>query len=128
VEVVGRRGSEPDRCHESVPGRSGDSAAHRNPEPQDDVGECTAAGSIIPENWLLGQFNLTCRKSIVGAFFTLAPTQPPALQYSKVTVFYVRETLIRLVQTNSVNPTLAAGAPGEREIAGIIAHRSPHGS
>src|ERR1039458_5727624 len=65
VEVVGRGGSEPDRCHESVPGRSGDSAAHRNPEPQDDVGECTAAGSIIPENWLLGQFNLTCRKCIV---------------------------------------------------------------
>ena len=34
---------------------------------------------------------------------------------------YVRETLVRLVQINSVNPTLVAGAPGEREIAGFIA-------
>ncbi len=34
---------------------------------------------------------------------------------------YVRETLVRLVQIDSVNPTLAPGAPGEREIAGFIA-------
>jgi acetylornithine deacetylase len=30
---------------------------------------------------------------------------------------YVRDTLVRLVQIDSVNPTLAPGAPGEREIA-----------
>jgi acetylornithine deacetylase len=34
---------------------------------------------------------------------------------------YVQETLVRLVQINSVNPTLLPGAPGEREIAGFIA-------
>jgi acetylornithine deacetylase len=34
---------------------------------------------------------------------------------------YTRETLVRLIQTNSVNPTLAPGAPGEREIAEWIA-------
>jgi acetylornithine deacetylase len=34
---------------------------------------------------------------------------------------YVRETLVRLVQINSVNPALASGAPGEREIAAFIA-------
>ena len=34
---------------------------------------------------------------------------------------YLAETLVRLVQINSVNPTLAAGAPGEREIATFIA-------
>ena len=34
---------------------------------------------------------------------------------------YARETLVRLVRTNSVNPTLAPGAPGEREIAEWIA-------
>jgi acetylornithine deacetylase len=34
---------------------------------------------------------------------------------------YVRETLVRLVQINSVNPSLVAGAPGESEIAGFIA-------
>lgn len=34
---------------------------------------------------------------------------------------YTRETLVRLVQTNSMNPTLVPGAPGEKEIAGFIA-------
>jgi acetylornithine deacetylase len=34
---------------------------------------------------------------------------------------YLRETLVRLVQINSVNPMLVPGAPGEREIAGFIA-------
>lgn len=33
---------------------------------------------------------------------------------------YTRATLVRLVQINSVNPTLASGAPGEREIADFI--------
>jgi hypothetical protein len=48
---------------------------------KDEVGECNAAGPVIPENWLRGQFNLTCEKGAVGVFFTLAPTQPPALQH-----------------------------------------------
>ena len=39
----------------------------------------------------------------------------------KIDEQYTRETLVRLVQINSINPTLAAGAPGEREIAGFIA-------
>jgi acetylornithine deacetylase len=34
---------------------------------------------------------------------------------------YTLETLARLVQINSVNPTLAPGAPGEKEIAAFIA-------
>jgi acetylornithine deacetylase len=34
---------------------------------------------------------------------------------------FIRETLVRLVQINSINPILAAGAPGEREIADFIA-------
>ncbi|HXB72073.1 MAG TPA: M20/M25/M40 family metallo-hydrolase [Candidatus Acidoferrales bacterium] len=34
---------------------------------------------------------------------------------------YTRDTLVRLVRINSINPMLAPGAPGEREIAGFIA-------
>jgi acetylornithine deacetylase len=34
---------------------------------------------------------------------------------------YARETLVRLVRINSINPTLAPGAPGEREAAEYIA-------
>jgi hypothetical protein len=48
---------------------------------KDEVGECNAAGPVIPENWLRGQFNLTCERGAVGVFFTLSPTQPPALQH-----------------------------------------------
>jgi hypothetical protein len=48
---------------------------------KDEVGACSAAGPVMAENWLRGQFNITCAKGIVGAFFTLAPTNPPAVQH-----------------------------------------------
>ncbi|HXJ39671.1 MAG TPA: serine hydrolase domain-containing protein [Bryobacteraceae bacterium] len=48
---------------------------------QEQVGECSAAGPVIAENWLRGQFNMTCQRGTVGVFFTLAPTQPPAVQH-----------------------------------------------
>lgn len=48
---------------------------------KEEVGECTQAGPVIPENWLRGQFNLTCGKGVVGVFYTLAPTQPPKVQH-----------------------------------------------
>jgi hypothetical protein len=59
-------------------------AARRRAEIQklkDEVGECTAAGPVIPQNWLRGQFNLTCASGTVGVLFTLSPTEPPAVQY-----------------------------------------------
>ena len=46
-----------------------------------DVGECSAYGPVIAENWLRGQFNMTCAQGSVGVFYTLAPTQPPSLQH-----------------------------------------------
>jgi CubicO group peptidase (beta-lactamase class C family) len=48
---------------------------------KEEVGDCPVAGPVTPENWLRGQFNLTCAKGRVGVFFTLSPTQPPAVQY-----------------------------------------------
>jgi hypothetical protein len=48
---------------------------------KDEVGECGDAGPVRPENWLRGQFNLKCERGTVGVFFTLAPTQPPAVQH-----------------------------------------------
>jgi hypothetical protein len=59
-------------------------AAQRRAEIQklkDEVGDCTAAGPVIPENWLRGQFNMTCAKGAIGVFFTLAPTEPPTVQH-----------------------------------------------
>lgn len=46
-----------------------------------EVGACPAASQVTPENWLRGQFNLTCQKGTVGVFFTMSPTQPPAVQH-----------------------------------------------
>jgi acetylornithine deacetylase len=39
----------------------------------------------------------------------------------KIDAGYTRDTLVRLVRINSINPTLAPGAPGEREIADFVA-------
>ncbi len=39
----------------------------------------------------------------------------------KIDRAYARETLVRLIQINSINPALAPGAPGEAEIAAYIA-------
>lgn len=48
---------------------------------QAQVGKCMNAGPVIPENWLRGQVNFTCAHGIVGALFTLAPTEPPKIQH-----------------------------------------------
>ncbi len=48
---------------------------------KEQMGECMQAGPVIPENWLRGQVNFTCAHGTVGAFFTLSPTKPPAIQH-----------------------------------------------
>ena len=48
---------------------------------KEEVGACNSAGPLRAENWLRGQFNLRCEHGIVGVFLTLAPTQPPRVQY-----------------------------------------------
>jgi hypothetical protein len=64
---------------------------------KNEVGDCADAGPVIPENWLRGQFNMTCAKGTVGVFFTLAPTQPPAVQH--------------LAFQKLMSPALRMGAP-----------------
>jgi D-alanyl-D-alanine-carboxypeptidase/D-alanyl-D-alanine-endopeptidase len=65
------------------------------------VGECTAAGPVIPENWLRGQFNMACRKGTVAVFFTLAPMEPPAVQHLE----------FRKIDSESVRLAAPTGAP-----------------
>lgn len=45
------------------------------------VGECTSAGNVHPENLLRGTFRMNCERGPVNVMFTLAPTQPPTVQY-----------------------------------------------
>lgn len=44
------------------------------------VGECSQAGEVQPENWLRGKFRMTCERGFVDTVFTLAPTMPPTVQ------------------------------------------------
>jgi CubicO group peptidase (beta-lactamase class C family) len=48
---------------------------------KDVVGECETAGPVMPENWLRGQFDMKCERGTVGVFFTMSPTEPPAVQH-----------------------------------------------
>lgn len=68
---------------------------------KDEVGECSAAGPVMPENWLRGQFNMTCAKGTLGVFFTLAPTSPPTVQHLE----------FRRLASGSVRMGAPTGAP-----------------
>ncbi len=72
---------------------------------KEEVGECSAVGPVMPENWLRGQFNMTCEKGTVGVFFTLAPTQPPGVQH----------LVFRKVDSDSIRLGAPTGAP-----AGVV--------
>jgi len=74
---------------------------------KDQVGVCTAAGPVEAENWLRGQFNLTCARGTVGVFFTLSPTQPPAVQH----------LAFRKIESDTVLLSAPTGAP-----AGVACH------
>jgi CubicO group peptidase (beta-lactamase class C family) len=45
------------------------------------VGSCTSVTPVEPENLLRGTFRMNCERGTVHATFTLAPTQPPTVQY-----------------------------------------------
>ncbi|HEY8151588.1 MAG TPA: serine hydrolase domain-containing protein [Vicinamibacteria bacterium] len=47
-------------------------------------GHCRA-GAVEPENWLRGRFRADCDRGWIDVDFTLAPTQPPRLQYLRLT-------------------------------------------
>lgn len=68
---------------------------------QTEVGTCSSAGPVMAENWLRGQFNLTCERGTVGVFFTMAPTQPPAVQHLR----------FRKLENESVRMAAPTGAP-----------------
>jgi hypothetical protein len=68
---------------------------------KEEVGQCSAVGPVIAENWLRGQFNMTCEKGTVGVFFTMAPTQPPGVQH----------LVFRKIAGNRVRLSAPTGAP-----------------
>ena len=45
------------------------------------LGACRAGGDIDAENWLRGRFRLACERGALDASVTLAPTNPPRVQY-----------------------------------------------
>ncbi len=47
----------------------------------DRLGACRSVGDIDAENWLRGRFRLACERGALDATVTLAPTNPPRVQY-----------------------------------------------
>jgi hypothetical protein len=45
------------------------------------MGACRAPTAVEAENWLRGTFRMPCERGTVHVIFTLAPTQPPTVQY-----------------------------------------------
>jgi hypothetical protein len=45
------------------------------------MGGCRAPSAVEPENWLRGTFQIPCEHGTVHVIFTLAPTQPPKVQF-----------------------------------------------
>ena len=45
------------------------------------LGACRIGGDIDAENWLRGRFRLACERGSLDATVTLAPTNPPRVQY-----------------------------------------------
>lgn len=84
-----------------------------------DMGECRPTGEIEPENLLRGKFRLACEHGHVDVYFTLAPTQPPKLQWwsfvaaqtPKDRMKSVAETVASLVGTYSEESLTALAAP-----------------
>ncbi len=70
--------------------------------------DCKPDGSFHPQNWLRGNFDLACREGKVNISFTLAPTNPPKLQF------------LRLAGANNMNAAMLAAA--DKEVA-----RAPYG-
>jgi CubicO group peptidase (beta-lactamase class C family) len=68
---------------------------------KEEVGACASAGPVLAENWLRGQFNLRCEKGTVGVFFTMSPTQPPAVQHLR----------FRKLENESLRMGAPTGAP-----------------
>jgi CubicO group peptidase (beta-lactamase class C family) len=52
---------------------------------QKSLGACTPDGDIDAENWLRGSFKLKCTQGWLRVAFTLAPTNPPRVQYLSFT-------------------------------------------
>ena len=78
---------------------------------KDAVGECTVAGPVEAENWLRGQFNLTCAKGTVGVFYTLSPTQPPAVHH--LAFRKIDSDTVRLVAPTGAPAGVACREPGQ---------------
>lgn len=75
---------------------------------KDDAGACRIAGPVMPENWLRGQFNMTCERGTVGVFFTLSPTSPPRVQH----VAYQRLSTPGERMTAPTGPPAGVSCPG----------------
>jgi CubicO group peptidase (beta-lactamase class C family) len=70
-----------------------------------EVGACQSPTDVEPENWLRGAFSMPCERGRVRVTFTLAPTQPPRVQY------------LAFVPASNLQPAMEAAA---QAVAGLF--------
>lgn len=63
-----------------------------------ELGRCSGATDVRPENWLRGQFRMTCENGSLQVYFTLAPTAPPTIQ------------ALSFIPARNLDPALASAA------------------
>jgi CubicO group peptidase (beta-lactamase class C family) len=98
------------------------------------TGACQPPNGIQPENWLRGRFRMSCENGEVETSFTLAPTNPPTVQYlhfehigslSPAMRAYAEETAAKL--SCRIGETL--GGDGKKEAAvRLLGCAAPSGS
>jgi CubicO group peptidase (beta-lactamase class C family) len=74
------------------------------------VGVCRPDGDIRSENWLRGEFRLGCDHGFVTVTVTLAPTNPPTVQYLDFEEGHPLEPSLRTTVERLSKPTAAVGA------------------
>jgi CubicO group peptidase (beta-lactamase class C family) len=70
----------------------------------DAVGACRTDGNIRPENWLRGTFRLACERGWTDVTVTLAPTNPPTIQYLAFDEGRALEPSLRMAIESTVGP------------------------
>jgi CubicO group peptidase (beta-lactamase class C family) len=68
------------------------------------VGACRAEGDIRAENWLRGGFRLGCDRGFVDVTVTLAPTNPPTVQYLAFAEGHALEPALRTTVERLTKP------------------------
>ena len=79
---------------------------------------CNFNSAVEPENWLRGEYKVACREGDIRVSFTLAPTQPPKVQYL---AFNTVPKLVDVELTARLKEAAASSPYGACQVGEVIA-------